>query len=117
MAKKKETEEIEEVEDSKGKFIITEDDFKLESSRPNDPRFWDLYLSKIVNKGKPTERVELQLEGYGFQLETCLRKIATHRLKFDTSKRLYKSMREYLNEYKQIKEELDKLLNQLPELN
>ena len=126
MAKKKEIdEEIDEevgdineeiVEEKKGKkehFIIEEHDFKMESSRAGDIRFFDLYFMHTVNKGKENERKEFKLEGYGFQLKTCLRKIAAKRAG-TLPQKYFNSFSEFVNIYLTQVKEIKKLFNILP---
>lgn len=60
-------------------MIIEEHDFKLESTS-DFGRFWDLYLPKIINKGKDNERTEMTLDGYSLTLPTALTRVARFRM-------------------------------------
>lgn len=115
MAKKKEDDELIEVEvkDKKLHYTIEEHDFKMESSRPNDIRFFDLYYMHTVNKGKATERQEFKLEGYGITFRNCLLRIATKR-SGNSDKREYKSIKEFVTEYTKQVNEVKRLLDILP---
>jgi len=122
MAKKeKEVDEeiIEEVVekegDTKGKIVIEESDFKMISSRPNDMRFFDLYLIHIVNKGKPTERSEFKLVGYGIQLKNCLIRIANVRAVNDPDQTHFTSFKQFVAHYKKYVDEVKLLFDQLPQ--
>lgn len=42
---------------------------------------WDLYLLKVVNKGKENQKYEFKPAGYGFKFETCIRYIINYRTK------------------------------------
>ena len=118
MAKKKKEDEeleegVEEVKDRKQYFVIEEADFKMESSSANDLRFFDLYFIHTVNKGKSTERQELKLEGYGFQLENCLKRIAAFRSKTGDKKQ-YTSFKEFVIDYRKQVAEIKILFDLLP---
>ena len=117
MAKKKEEVDdlIEEVEvkDKKQYYTIEEHDFKMESTNSNDIRFFDLYFMHIVNKGKENERQEFKLDGYGYQLKTCLRKIAVMRAG-NSSQKEFKSFKEFVQVYLKQVAEVQKLFDMLP---
>lgn len=117
MAKKKEDDELIEVEvevkDKKQYYTIEEADFKMESSRPNDIRFFDLYYMHTVNKGKEKERQEFKLEGYGISFRNCLLRIAAKRAG-NSDKREYKSVKEFVAEYTKQVNEVKRLLDTLP---
>lgn len=40
---------------------------------------WDLYLLKVVNKGKENQKYEFKLDGYAMSLELCLKHIINYR--------------------------------------
>lgn len=42
---------------------------------------WDLYLLKVVNKGKENQKYEFKPAGYGMKFETCIRTIINYRTK------------------------------------
>jgi hypothetical protein len=124
MAKKKEIDEevdelneeiVENKKEKKEYFIIEEYDFKMESSRPNDTRFFDLYFMHTINKGKKDkERKEFKLEGYGFKLETCLKRICAMRSKY-LDKKEYKSFKEFVTEYQKQVKEVKALFDLIPQ--
>lgn len=122
MTKKKEIdEEVDDIneevlDDKKVKkehFVIEEYDFRMESSRPNDIRFFDLYYMHTVNKGKEKERQEFKLEGYGYPLKNCLRKIIAKRAG-SIDKKSYNSFKEFVEEYIKQSNEVKKLFDILP---
>ena len=115
MAKKK-TEELGEevIEKSKEHFIIEEHDFKMESSHPNDVRFFDLYFTHTVNRGKDNERQEFKLEGYGIQLKNCLRRICAMRAG-KADKKQFSSFKEFVLQYQAQVAEVKRLFDLLPE--
>lgn len=118
MAKKEKEDELIEVEvevkDKKQYYTIEEHDFKMESSRPNDIRFFDLYYIHTVNKGKgEKERQEFKLEGYGISFRNCLLRIAAKRAG-NSDKREYKSIKEFVIEYTKQVNEVKILLDTLP---
>jgi hypothetical protein len=119
MAKKKEKEvdvEIEEVEKvtKENHIIIEEADFRMESVRPNDVRFFDLYFAHIVNEGKENERKEFQLEGYGVQLKSCIRRICARRAG-NIDKKQFTSFKEFVETYQKQVNEVKALFDLLPD--
>ncbi len=128
MAKKKETEEIEEIDDEiledgekpgkvkKQHITIEEYDFKMISSRPADDRFFDFYYLKTVNKGKENERQEFKLEGYGLSIKNCLIRIASLRAG-KAGQKEFKSFKEYAQLYLKTYKEMEKLVNIIPEID
>ena len=91
-------------------MISEESDFRLtESSGP----FWDLELLYTVKpKGKP-ERQEFKDAGYGMTLEHCIKRIIIHRL--EQKKEVY-SLKEFLEDYRQEVNRLEKLLSTKEEI-
>lgn len=71
---------------------------------------WDLYLLKVVNKGKPTEKYEFKPAGYGMKLETCIKDIITYRTKI-RGKKLSKGDSDLIMLMKLWMEEKTKLLS------
>lgn len=115
MAKKKKEDEEdleigEVIEDKKGKLIIQEHDFKIESINATNLSLFDLYFLHTVNKGKPTEKVEFKVEGYGMSLKTCLNKIAAMRVA-DGNKLEFDSFKEFAMLYLEKAKEIEKLLS------
>lgn len=86
-------------------MIIEEADFRL---IPVGTDLWDLDLSKVINKGKPNERIEFDNAGYGMTLEKCFKKIMRNRMdnKFPEGSI---SLAAFLKEYKIIESELKEL--------
>lgn len=101
---------MKETEESSSKGVIIQcSDFCMKQLDEQSIHF-DLYLLYVINKGKPNERKELQIAGYGMTLEACIRKIIAYR----TRKRGAwfrgagnEGLRQYLEIYT---EELNKLL-------
>lgn len=73
---------------------------------------WDLYLLKVVNKGKENQKFEFKPEGYGLKFETCLMKIISYRTKL-RSKSLKKGDEDLIKYMKIWMEEKTKLLSVL----
>ena len=71
---------------------------------------WDLYLLKVVNKGKENQKFEFKPEGYGLKFETCLMKIIFYRTKL-RSKSLKKGDEDLIKLMKIWMEEKTKLLS------
>lgn len=85
-------------------MLIEEKDFRLTNDGESD--YWDLELLKTVRpKGKP-ERQEFQLIGYGYSFEHALRVIANYRI--NAKKDVY-TLSEYIQDYKQTIDSLNKL--------
>ena len=81
MAKKdiEEDEKLEEEEVSKG-LLIQGSDFALKAFNETSNLF-DLYLLRIVNKGKANEKLEYKIEAYGISLNTAVQKIIQYRIR------------------------------------
>ena len=73
---------------------------------------WDLYLLKVVNKGKENQKFEFRSEGYGLKFETCLLKIISYRTKL-RGKSLKKGDEDLIKYMKIWMEEKTKLLSVL----
>ena len=86
-------------------MIIIESDFKIEEG--SSPARYDLYLKKIINKGKKDtsgkslEREDWILEGYDISMPTILKTLSHHltdkkvlniETKAGLRKRIYKSV-------------------------
>lgn len=78
----------------------------------NSGTSWDLYLLKVVNKGKENQKFEFRPEGYGLKFETCLLKIISHRTKL-RGKSLKKGDEDLIKYMKIWMEEKTKLLSVL----
>jgi hypothetical protein len=78
----------------------------------NSGTSWDLYLLKVVNKGKENQKFEFRPEGYGLKFETCLLKIISYRTKL-RGKSLKKGDEDLIKYMKIWMEEKTKLLSVL----
>jgi hypothetical protein len=76
----------------------------------NSGTSWDLYLLKVVNKGKENQKFEFRPEGYGLKFETCLLKIISYRTKL-RGKSLKKGDEDLIKYMKIWMEEKTKLLS------
>ena len=76
----------------------------------NSGTSWDLYLLKVVNKGKENQKFEFKPEGYGLKFETCLLKIISYRTKL-RGKSLKKGDEDLIKYMKIWMEEKTKLLS------
>lgn len=93
-------------------MVITENDFKIEEG--SSPARYDLYLKKIINKGKKDtsgkslEREDWILEGYDMSMSTII-KTLSHYL---TDKKLDEcSLKEYVKTYKDTTNYLNTIIN------
>lgn len=89
------------------KTLIVEDNFRID--RSGAPGRYDLYVKKIVNKGKKSEKESWDLIGYSYSLDTLLltlTSILTDRKFGDT----ITTLKEYLNEYRKHTEWLRNLI-------
>ena len=88
-------------------MIIKNDDYIVKQIS-EDSLFWDLTFSKIVNKGKDTERIEFKDPIYGISMETAKKRIALWRtnkkLKEETNPEEFRKV--YLQEKEIIEKEL-----------
>ena len=67
-----------ETEEPKNYIQIKGPDYLIRNN-PGVSFAWDLYLLKVVNKGKPTEKYEFKPAGYSRKLESCIRDIIAYR--------------------------------------
>ena len=86
-------------------MIIEQEDFRMESSNNWKPYwFWDLYLLKVVNEGKSSERSEIKWDGWGCWTTICAERIAKTRtsikLSNESETRTFKEI--YEEEYSKI---------------
>lgn len=68
---------------------------------------WDLYLLRKVNS-KTNPREEFQLEGYGMPLDSAIGRIIRYAINSKYGKDEITTLKEYLNVFKQIQEEIYK---------
>lgn len=93
-------------------MTIVENDFKIEEG--SSPARYDLYLKKIINKGKKDtsgkslEREDWILEGYDMSMPTILKTLSHHL----TDKKLDNcSLKEYIKTYKETTKYLNTIIN------
>jgi hypothetical protein len=89
-------------------IIIKGNDFALKSLDEASSLF-DLYLAKVVNKGKDNESVEFKIYGYGMPLVSAVKAIIQYRV--SNKKSIYAgkgdlSLVEYFNAWVREKNEL-----------
>ena len=87
-------------------MIIQGNFYRIEPINDNSP-LWDLYLLRKVNS-KTYPREEFQLEGYGMPLDSAIGRIIRYAINSKYGKDEITTLKEYLNVFKQIKEEIYK---------
>lgn len=87
-------------------MIIQGNFYRIEPINDNSP-LWDLYLLRKVNS-KTNPREEFQLEGYGMPLDSAIGRIIRYAVNSKYGKDEITTLKEYLNVFKQIKEEIYK---------
>ena len=87
-------------------MIIQGNFYRIEPINDNSP-LWDLYLLRKVNS-KTNPREEFQLEGYGMPLDSAIGRIIRYAINSKSGKDEITTLKEYLNVFKQIKEEIYK---------
>ena len=87
-------------------MIIQCNFYRIEPINDNSP-LWDLYLLRKVNS-KTNPREEFQLEGYGMPLDSAIGRIIRYAINSKYGKDEITTLKEYLNVFKQIKEEIYK---------
>lgn len=87
-------------------MIIQGNFYRIEPINDNSP-LWDLYLLRKVNS-KTNPREEFQLEGYGMPLDSAIGRIIRYAINSKYGKDEIMTLKEYLNVFKQIKEEIYK---------
>lgn len=87
-------------------MIIQGNFYRIEPINDNSP-LWDLYLLRRVNS-KTNPREEFQLEGYGMPLDSAIGRIIRYAINSKYGKDEITTLKEYLNVFKQIKEEIYK---------
>nr|DAM10263.1 MAG TPA: hypothetical protein [Caudoviricetes sp.]DAO18913.1 MAG TPA: hypothetical protein [Caudoviricetes sp.]DAR48611.1 MAG TPA: hypothetical protein [Bacteriophage sp.] len=87
-------------------MIIQGNFYRIEPINDNSP-LWDLYLLRKVNS-KTNPREEFQLEGYGMPLDSAIGRIIRYAINSKYGKDEITTLKEYLNVFKQIQEEIYK---------
>ena len=87
-------------------MIIQGNFYRIEPINDNSP-LWDLYLLRKVNS-KTNPRDEFQLEGYGMPLDSAIGRVIRYAINSKYGKDEITTLKEYLNVFKQIKEEIYK---------
>lgn len=87
-------------------MIIQGNFYRIEPVNDTSP-LWDLYLLRKVNS-KTNPREEFQLEGYGMPLDSAIGRIIRYAINSKYGKDEITTLKEYLNVFKQIKEEIYK---------
>lgn len=87
-------------------MIIQGNFYRIEPINDNSP-LWDLYLLRKVSS-KTNPREEFQLEGYGMPLDSAIGRIIRYAINSKYGKDEITTLKEYLNVFKQIQEEIYK---------
>ena len=87
-------------------MIILGNFYRIEPINDTSP-LWDLYLLRKVNS-KTNPREEFQLEGYGMPLDSAIGRIIRYAINSKYGKDEITTLKEYLNVFKQIQEEIYK---------
>lgn len=87
-------------------MIIQDNFYRIEPINDTSP-LWDLYLLRKVNS-KTNPREEFQLEGYGMPLDSAIGRIIRYAINSKYGKDEITTLKEYLNVFKQIQEEIYK---------
>ena len=87
-------------------MIIQGNFYRIEPINDNSP-LWDLYLLRKVNS-KTNPREEFQLEGYGMPLDSAIGRIIRYAINSKYGKDEITTLKDYLNVFKQIQEEIYK---------
>lgn len=87
-------------------MIIQGNFYRIEPINDTSP-LWDLYLLRKVNS-KTNPREEFQLEGYGMPLNSAIGRIIRYAINSKYGKDEITTLKEYLNVFKQIQEEIYK---------
>lgn len=87
-------------------MIVQGNFYRIEPINDTSP-LWDLYLLRKVNS-KTNPREEFQLEGYGMPLDSAIGRIIRYAINSKYGKDEITTLKEYLNVFKQIKEEIYK---------
>ena len=84
-------------------MIIQGDFYRIEPINDNSP-LYDLYLLRTI-KSKTNPRDEFQLEGYGMPMEAVIGRIIRYAINSKFKDEIV-TLENYLNVYKQVKEEI-----------
>lgn len=87
-------------------MIIEEKDFRLTPVKDGGDKF-DLEFLKTINKGKENEKQEFKIVAYGISIEKAIKYIANNRLNNKIPGTI--DLKTYIQEYRDITEELKKL--------
>lgn len=87
-------------------MIIQGNFYRIEPINDTSP-LWDLYLLRKVNS-KTNPREEFQLVGYGMPLDSAIGRIIRYAINSKYGKDEITTLKEYLNVFKQIQEEIYK---------
>ena len=87
-------------------MIIQGNFYRIEPINDTSP-LWDLYLLRKVNS-KTNPREEFQLEGYGMPLDSAIGRIIRYAINSKYGLDEITTLKEYLNVFKQIQEEIYK---------
>ena len=87
-------------------MIIQGNFYRIEPINDASP-LWDLYLLRKVNS-KTNPREEFQLEGYVMPLDSAIGRIIRYAINSKYGKDEITTLKEYLNVFKQIQEEIYK---------
>ena len=87
-------------------MVIQGNFYRIEPINDTSP-LWDLYLLRKVNS-KTNPREEFQLEGYGMPLDSAIGRIIRYAINSKYGKDEITTLKEYLNVFKQIQEEIYK---------
>lgn len=87
-------------------MIIQGSFYRIEPINDNSP-LWDLYLLRKINS-KTNPREEFQLEGYGMPLDSAIGRVIRYAINSKYGKDEITTLKEYLNVFKQIQEEIYK---------
>lgn len=87
-------------------MIIQGNFYRIEPINDTSP-LWDLYLLRKVNS-KTNPREEFQLEGYGMPLDSAIGRVIRYAINSKYRKDEITTLKEYLNVFKQIQEEIYK---------
>lgn len=87
-------------------MVIQGSFYRIEPINDNSP-LWDLYLLRKINS-KTNPREEFQLEGYGMPLDSAIGRIIRYAINSKYGLDEITTLKEYLNVFKQIQEEIYK---------
>ena len=87
-------------------MIIQGNFYRIEPINDTSP-LWDLYLLRKVNS-KTNPREEFQLEVYGMPVDSAIGRIIRYAINSKYGKDEITTLKEYLNVFKQIQEEIYK---------